>query len=91
MKQKLFLLLVCYGVLILGSILLLFTVKSKVIAKREELNWLNSQIAQEENNIQILKAELAHHTIPERINKLQAQHLNLKKADKSQFENLEIK
>ena len=91
MKPRFSLLLICYSVLILGSVLLLFTVKSKVIAKREELNWLNSQIAQEENNIQILKAELAYLTTPKRINKLQAKYLNLKNMDKSRIKSLETK
>lgn len=91
MKLKFSLLLICYSILILGSVLSLFTIKSKVIAKKQELNWLNSQISQEENNIQILKAELAYLVTPERINKLQAKYLNLKNIDKSQLKSLEGK
>ena len=91
MKLKFSLLLFCYSILILGSVLSLFTIKSKVMAKKQELNWLNSQISQEENNIQILKAELAYLVTPERINKLQAKYLNLKNIDKSQLKSLEGK
>ena len=61
------------------------------MAKKQELNWLNSQISQEENNIRILKAELAYLVTPERINKLQAKYLNLKNIDKSQLKSLEEK
>ena len=91
MKLKFSLLLFCYSILILGSVLSLFTIKSKVMAKKQELNWLNSQISQEENNIRILKAELAYLVTPERINKLQAKYLNLKNIDKSQLKSLEEK
>ena len=78
MKLKISLLFLIYSTLLIVIILTLFSIKSRVIIQNKELNWLNSQISQEKNNIQILKAEIAYLTTPERINKLQQKYLNLK-------------
>ncbi len=67
----------------------LFSIKSKVITQNKELSWLNNQILQKKNNIQILKAELAYLTTPERINNLQQKYLNLKSIDKRQYQTLD--
>ncbi len=89
MKLKISVLFLIYSTLLIVIILTLFSIKSKVITQNKELNWLNSQISQEKNNIQILKAELAYLTTPERINKLQKKYLNLKNIDKSQYQTLD--
>ena len=91
MKLKFYLLFICYSILILGSVISLFAIKSKVMQKKEELNWLNSQILQEKNNVLILRAELAYLVTPERINKLQAKYLKLKNIDKRLLENFKGK
>ena len=89
MKLKISLLFLIYSTLLIVIILTLFSIKSRVITQNKELNWLNSQISQEKNNIQILKAELAYLTTPERINKLQKKYLNLKNIDKRQYQTLD--
>ena len=89
MKLKISLLFLIYSTLLIVIILILFSIKSRVITQNKELNWLNSQISQEKNNIQILKAELAYLTTPERINKLQKKYLNLKNIDKRQYQTLD--
>jgi cell division protein FtsL len=89
MKLKISLLFLIYSTLLIIIILTLFSIKSRVITQNKELNWLNSQISQEKNNIQILKAELAYLTTPERINKLQKKYLNLKNIDKRQYQTLD--
>jgi len=89
MKLKISLLFLIYSTLLIVIILTLFSIKSRVITQNKELNWLNSQISQENNNIQILKAELAYLTTPERINKLQKKYLNLKNIDKRQYQTLD--
>ena len=88
MKSKISLLFIIYSILLIGSIISLFTIKSKVILQNKELNWLNSQISQEVNNIQILKAELAYLTTPKRIDALQQKYLNLQKIEQRQIETL---
>ena len=89
MKLKISLLFLIYSTLLIVIILTLFSIKSRVITQNKELNWLNSQISQEKNNIQILKAEIAYLTTPERINKLQHKYLNLKNIDKHQYQTLD--
>ena len=89
MKLKISLLFLIYSTLLIVIILTLFSIKSRVITQNKELNWLNSQISQEKNNIQILKAELSYLTTPERINKLQKKYLNLKNIDKRQYHTLD--
>ena len=91
MKSKISLLFIIYSILLIGSIILLFSIKSRVISQNKELSWLNSQILQETNNIQILKAELAYLTTPERIDTLQQKHLNLQKIEQRQIETLDHK
>ena len=71
MNLKIPLLFMIYSAVLIVAISTLFFIKSKVIIQNKELNWLNNQISQEKNNIQILKAEFAYLTTPERINKLQ--------------------
>jgi cell division protein FtsL len=80
-----------YVVLLIGSIVSLFTIKSRVVEKNRELQQINSQIAEEKKNILILKTELAYLGSPERISKLQAKHLQLKPVNKEQFEKFEEK
>jgi cell division protein FtsL len=89
MKLKISLLFLIYSTLLIVTILTLFSIKSKVITQNKELSWLNNQILQEKNNIQILKAELAYLTTPERINNLQQKYLNLKSIDKRQYQTLD--
>ena len=78
-----------YSAVLIVAISTLFFIKSKVIIQNKELNWLNNQISQEKNNIQILKAEFAYLTTPERINKLQKKYLNLKSLDKNHYQTLD--
>ena len=80
-----------YVVLLIGSIVSLFTIKSRVVEKDRELQRINVQIAEEKKNILILKTELAYLGSPERISKLQAKHLQLKPVNKEQFEKFEEK
>ncbi|MSO13621.1 hypothetical protein [Candidatus Aquarickettsia rohweri] len=91
MKSKTPLLFIIYSTLLVISIISLFSIKSKVISGNKELNWLNSQILQETNNIQILNAELAYLTTPERIDILQQKYLNLQKIEQKQIETLDDK
>lgn len=91
MKPKIPLLFIIYSALLVTSIISLFSIKSKVIAGNKELHWLNNQILQETNNIQILKAELAYLTTPERIDVLQQKYLNLQKIEQKQIETLDDK
>ena len=65
-----------YIVGLISTIILLFSIKYKVILQYKELNWINYQISQQRNSLQILKAELAYLTTPERINRLQKKYLN---------------
>ena len=89
MKLKISLLFIIYSTVLITAISILFSIKSKVIIQNKELNWLNNQISQEKNNIQILKAEFAYLTTPERINKLQKKYLNLKNLDKNHYQILD--
>ena len=89
MNLKIPLLFMIYSAVLIVAISTLFFIKSKVIIKNKELNWLNNQISQEKNNIQILKAEFAYLTTPERINKLQKKYLNLKSLDKNHYQTLD--
>ena len=89
MNLKIPLLFIIYSAVLIVSISTLFFIKSKVIIQNKELNWLNNQISQEKNNIQILKAEFAYLTTPERINKLQKKYLNLKSLDKNHYQTLD--
>ena len=89
MNLKIPLLFMIYSALLIVAISTLFFIKSKVIIQNKELNWLNNQISQEKNNIQILKAEFAYLTTPERINKLQKKYLNLKSLDKNHYQTLD--
>ena len=91
MKSKIPLIFIIYSTLLVISIISLFSIKSKVISGNKELNWLNSQILQETNNIQILNAELAYLTTPERIDILQQKYLNLQKIEQKQIETLDDK
>ena len=91
MKSKIPLIFIIYSTLLVISIISLFSIKSKVIFGNKELNWLNSQILQETNNIQILNAELAYLTTPERIDILQQKYLNLQKIEQKQIETLDDK
>jgi hypothetical protein len=91
MKSKIPLIFIIYSTLLVISIISLFSIKSKVISRNKELNWLNSQILQETNNIQILNAELAYLTTPERIDILQQKYLNLQKIEQKQIETLDDK
>ena len=65
-----------YIIGLISTIILLFSIKYKVILQYKELNWINYQISQQRNSLQILKAELAYLTTPERINRLQKKYLN---------------
>jgi cell division protein FtsL len=89
MKLKISLLFIIYSTVLITAISILFSIKSKVIIQNKELNWLNNQISQEKNNIQILKAEFAYLTTPERINNLQKKYLNLKNLDKNHYQILD--
>ena len=89
MNLKIPLLFMIYIAVLIVAISTLFFIKSKVIIQNKELNWLNNQISQEKNNIQILKAEFAYLTTPERINKLQKKYLNLKSLDKNHYQTLD--
>jgi len=89
MNLKIPLLFMIYSAVLIVAISTLFFIKSKVIIQNKELNWLNNQISQEKNNIQILKAEFAYLTTPERINKLQKKYLNLKSLDKNHYQTLD--
>ena len=89
MKLKISLLFLIYSTLLIVIILTLFSIKSRVIIQNKELNWLNSQISQEKNNIQILKAELSYLTTPGRNNKVQKKYLKLKNIDKRQYHSLD--
>jgi cell division protein FtsL len=89
MNLKIPLLFIIYSAVLIVAISTLFFIKSKVIIQNKELNWLNNQISQEKNNIQILKAEFAYLTTPERINKLQKKYLNLKSLDKNHYQTLD--
>ena len=89
MNLKIPLLFMIYSAVLIVAISTLFFIKSKVIIQNKELNWLNNQISQEKNNIQILKAEFAYFTTPERINKLQKKYLNLKSLDKNHYQTLD--
>ena len=91
MRIKTPIIFIFYAALLIGSIVSLFTIKSKVIEKNKELQKISGQISQEKNNILILETELAYLVSPERINKLQAKHLRLKPVNKGQFEKLEEK
>ena len=72
-----------YTIILSSIIILLFSIKYKVILQYKELNWINYQISEQINSLQILKAELAYLTTPERINRLQKKYLNfiIKKND----------
>ena len=72
-----------YTIILSSIIILLFSIKYKVILQYKELNWINYQISEQINGLQILKAELAYLTTPERINRLQKKYLNfiIKKND----------
>ena len=89
MNLKIPLLFMIYSAVLIVAISTLFFIKSKVIIQNKKLNWLNNQISQEKNNIQILKAEFAYLTTPERINKLQKKYLNLKSLDKNHYQTLD--
>jgi hypothetical protein len=78
MNLKIPLLFMIYSAVLIVAISTLFFIKSKVIIQNKELNWLNNQISQEKNNIQILKAD-----------KLQKKYLNLKSLDKNHYQTLD--
>ena len=71
--------------LVLLSVIALFYIKNKVIEQRKHLNWLSSQLTQENSNIQILKSELTYLSRPKRIYSLQKKYLNLQPITKEQI------
>lgn len=89
MKLKVSLLFLIYSTLLIAVILTLFSIKSKVITQNNQLNWLNNQISQEKNNIQILKVELVYLTTPQRIHTLQKKYLNLSSIESHQYQTLD--
>ncbi|WPX97063.1 cell division protein FtsL [Candidatus Bandiella euplotis] len=91
MKLKFSTLSAIYIALLIGSIIFLFSVKSRVIEKNKELTRMQKQISQEENDILVLKTELAYLLTPERINALQAKHLHLINISKDQLEKFDGK
>ena len=83
MKSKAIIVLV-YCFLLILSIGILFNFKNKVVVKKRELSWLNSQVKQEENNTAILRSELTYLSMPERIDKLQKKYLRLENNSNAQ-------
>lgn len=85
MKSKIHLAFTLYTLILLISIISLFSIKAKVIRIYRELDSIKEQISQEKDNIQILEAELASLTTPERIKYLSNKYLKLKEIDPKQI------
>lgn len=76
--------------LIVIVIVSLFLIKTKVQDLSKHLALVESEVIKEKDNIHILKAEFAHLSKPQTIEKLSAKYLNLKSMSNDQLISIEI-
>ena len=72
-------------ILCLITVCVLFNIKDSVMTIRMELREVSKQMQHESDTIHLLKAELAYLASPERLQKLNKDHLTLKETKVSQM------